>query len=62
MVAIFRGDQIFMDFVRFLIHSNYEFYIQVIYVIVNVMTPCFHRPSLLSRSLMGQCTGNIHGV
>ena len=48
MVAIFREDQIFMDFVRFLIHSNYEFYIQVIYVIVNVMTHCFHRLAFLA--------------
>ena len=33
------------------------FCIQVIYVIVKIVTPCFTRPSLLSRSLVGWCTG-----
>ena len=38
------------------------FYIQVIYVIVKILTPCFNRPSLLSRSLMEQCTGWPDGI
>ena len=29
------------------------FCIQVIYVIVKIVTPCFNRPSLLSSSLVG---------
>ena len=33
------------------------FCVQVIYVIVEIVIPCFNRPSLLSRSLVGQCTG-----
>ena len=33
------------------------FCVQVIYVIMKIVTPCFNRPSLLSRSLVGQCTG-----
>ena len=39
-----------------------KFYIQVIYVIVRIVTPCINRPNLLSRSLVGQCIGNINGV
>ena len=35
------------------------FCVQVIYVIMKIVTPCFNRPSLLSRSLVGQCTGWI---
>ena len=34
------------------------FSVQVIYVIVRTMTPCFNKPSLLSRSLVGKYSGN----
>ena len=33
------------------------FCVQVIYVIVKILTPCFNKQSLLSTSLVGQCTG-----
>ena len=33
------------------------FCIQVIYVIMKIVTPYINRPSLLSRSPVGQCTG-----
>ena len=36
------------------------FCVQVIYVIMKIVTPCFNRPSLLSRSLVGQCTGQLN--
>ena len=30
------------------------FHVQVIYVITKIVTPCFNKPSLFSRSQMGQ--------
>ena len=32
---------------------EFFFCVQVIYVIVKIVTPCFNRPSSLSRSLVG---------
>ena len=47
-------------------YAGIFFCFEVIYVIVKMVTPCFHMPSLLSSSLVGQCTEKtgkytIHG-
>ena len=36
--------------------AGIPFCAQVIYVIMKIVTPCSNRPSLLRRSLVGQCT------
>ena len=39
-----------------------SFYVQVVYVIMKIVILFFNRPSLLSKSLVGQCTGNKNTI